>query len=304
MQFCRQKYLDMNEKQYSKAVEGKWKVGEEMLPRPKDAAEADGRIRVLVHTPTSEEIGLPLVLWAHSGGTNIGGCAESFGADLFNQISAKAPDLKFCWASVEYRLAPEAKFPKAVDDMTHAYEALQDPALAKKYGYDPQKIGIAGASAGGFLAGHAALQLARAAATSHASVPTFLAMVCPMADPTMRGESHAFFGDLPMCPTSWIRWSWRALLSENDEEPSEARLREGSLLQADWSPARGLRALNVVATFDCLTDEGLALTKAMASRGTETEEVIAEGSHCVAPSVDADAKERHLSWWCRVLSPA
>jgi len=120
----------------------------------------------------------------------------------------------------------------------------------------------------------------------------------------MNGDTHLIWGDLPMCPGSFIRWCWRALLTdkEEEEEPSQERVREASLLHADWSPLRGLQVLNIVSTYDILADEGRALTKVMAAAGAEVEEVVAEGSHCVATLLDSEAKVQYLSWWCRMLN--
>jgi len=300
LRVCREALVNMSKPQYDGAVKDLWKVAEEMLPRPKDAAQSEGPVRVVVHSPISGGANLPLVLYAHAGGMVMSICTEGAGAELFKDIATKQPELKFCWASVDYRLAPEAKFPKAIDDMVHAYMALQDPSIAQRHGYDPARIGLGGISAGGLVAGHATLRLI---ATS--PPPAFVGLVCAMADPGMKMESHKHFADLPICPGSWIRWSWQALLSEDaEQEPSEQRKKEASLLLADWSPCKGLPAVNVVASYDVFADEDLALTKAMATAGMNVEEVVGAGSHCLGPNVDAEAKEKHLSWWCRTLSAA
>ena len=52
-------------------------------------------------------------------------------------------------ASVDYRLSPEAKFPAQVHDCKAAIRFLR--ASAKKYGFNAERIGMAGSSAGGHL---------------------------------------------------------------------------------------------------------------------------------------------------------
>jgi acetyl esterase/lipase len=52
-------------------------------------------------------------------------------------------------ASVQYRLAPKHKWPAMLDDVQSAVRYLR--ANAAKYGFDPNRIGAAGASAGGHL---------------------------------------------------------------------------------------------------------------------------------------------------------
>jgi len=300
LQKCRQTFVALNVPGHTKAVNGIWDVTDETFRGP--IATDFAGVRVLLHIPKAHTLsgGLPLIVWAHGGGLTLGCADEQWGADFFKDLAIKMGAAQFCWASVEYRLSPEAKFPAAVDDVLQAYAFLKDPSVASRYGYDPQQLSLAGVSAGAFLAAHAALQLMR---NSPHDGPTFLAALHPMADPAMQGDSHHLFGDLPMCPTSWIRWSWRALLSESlNVEPTEERIQEASLVQADWAPCKGLPVLNVVAPFDCLRDEGMVLSTVMAAGGVSVDEVHCGGSHCVSTGYPA-SKEAVLAHLCRMLSP-
>lgn len=54
--------------------------------------------------------------------------------------------------SVNYRLAPDAPFPAAIDDLTLAAEWVREADNAREYGIDPDRIGVFGGSAGGNLA--------------------------------------------------------------------------------------------------------------------------------------------------------
>lgn len=74
----------------------------------------------------------------------------------------------------DYRLAPNHRFPSAADDVRAAYEWL----LAE--GHDPDRIVIAGDSAGGHLAVDLALQLVNEGARP----PAALALFSPLFDPT------------------------------------------------------------------------------------------------------------------------
>jgi len=295
LQKCRKAMSSINSG-HKKTVKGLWEVSDETFRTP-EGADGDG-VRVLLHTPKGHECSsdLPLIVWAHGGGLILGSADDQFGADFFNDLAARH---KFCWASVDYRLAPEAKFPAAVDDMLQAYAALKDPSFAARFGYNPKKICVAGASSGAFLAAHATLKLA---GKSRKDCPVFSASLYPMADPAVQGDSHHLFGDLPMCPTSWIRWSWRAQLSESlDVDPSEERIKEASLLQADWAPCKGLPVLNVVAPFDSLADEGKTLSKVMAAAGVNVEEICCGGSHCISKGYPG-SNEQVLSRFCHMLS--
>jgi acetyl esterase len=54
--------------------------------------------------------------------------------------------------SVNYRLAPDAPFPAAIDDLALAVEWIRKPDNARRFGIDPDRIGAFGGSAGGNLA--------------------------------------------------------------------------------------------------------------------------------------------------------
>lgn len=54
--------------------------------------------------------------------------------------------------SVNYRLAPAAPFPAAIEDVSRAVEWIRAPENATTYGIDPDRIGVFGGSAGGNLA--------------------------------------------------------------------------------------------------------------------------------------------------------
>ncbi len=59
----------------------------------------------------------------------------------------------FAWFSIDYRMAPEYRFPEARDDMAAAIRWLK--AHAAEYHVDPSRIAIIGESAGGFLVNYA-----------------------------------------------------------------------------------------------------------------------------------------------------
>lgn len=85
----------------------------------------------------------PAVLWIHGGAWRLGG---KNGAPFAVALAAKG----FVAASTEYRLTQEAPFPAAIEDTKCAVRYLR--ANAAKYDIDPQRIGVAGSSAGAHLA--------------------------------------------------------------------------------------------------------------------------------------------------------
>ena len=85
----------------------------------------------------------PSVLWLHGGGWERGDKNGSSGARL---LAGEG----FVTANIFYRLSGDSPFPANIEDSKCAIRYLR--ANAPKYGIDPARIGIAGASAGGHLA--------------------------------------------------------------------------------------------------------------------------------------------------------
>lgn len=85
----------------------------------------------------------PAVLWIHGGGWERGDKNGNSGAQLLASAG-------FVTASLFYRLSGDSPFPADIEDCKCAIRFLR--ANASKYGIDPDRIGVAGASAGGHLA--------------------------------------------------------------------------------------------------------------------------------------------------------
>ena len=107
-------------------------------------AEVDGRelqLDVYAREPRTERP-VPVVVWVHGGGWR-GGSKD--------RINRSLPILEngFGLVSVGYRLSGEALFPAAIADVKAAFRWVR--ANATKYGFDPQRVGAWGSSAGGHL---------------------------------------------------------------------------------------------------------------------------------------------------------
>ena len=97
-----------------------------------------------LYAPTTDT-GLPLLLYLHGGGFTIGSIATH---DVLCRELAR---LSGCMVvSLEYRLAPEHRFPTAVHDSWDALQWLATQAL--QLGADPARLAVGGDSAGGTLA--------------------------------------------------------------------------------------------------------------------------------------------------------
>jgi alpha-L-fucosidase 2 len=91
----------------------------------------------------------PAAILVHGGGFDEGSRSTNV-RPLFDVLA----NAGFAWFSVDYRMAPEFRFPQAKEDMDTAILWLK--ANAGKYHVDPVKIVLIGESTGGFLVNYAA----------------------------------------------------------------------------------------------------------------------------------------------------
>jgi acetyl esterase/lipase len=98
-----------------------------------------------VYYPTNKGGKLPLVMYVHGGGWRMGD------KDMLAMMSGPTELLRrgYLVASIDYRLAPENKFPAMLQDAKCAVRYLRANAAA--FQLDPNRIGVMGDSAGGHL---------------------------------------------------------------------------------------------------------------------------------------------------------
>jgi acetyl esterase/lipase len=102
-------------------------------------------LKMDIYVPKNRTQATPLVAYVHSGGWTQGDKTEAAG-----MVDAPALlDAGFTVASLDYRLAPQYKFPAMIEDVKCGVRSLR--AHAAEYGIDPGKIGVWGISAGGHL---------------------------------------------------------------------------------------------------------------------------------------------------------
>jgi len=163
--------------------------------------------------------------------------------------------------SVEYRLAPEHPFPAGVED---CYAALSWMATeAKSLGIDPERIAVAGQSAGGGLAAATAL-LARDRGGPRLC---FQLLEIPELDDRLDTPSMLAFTDTPLWNRPNAVWSWKHYLGPNhrgEVSPYAAPARAENL--AGLPPA-------YISTmeFDPLRDEGILYGLRLLQAGVSVE---------------------------------
>lgn len=108
-----------------------------------------------IYMPPRDAGPKPLVLFVHGGGWVGGHTRHSGAAADFPAALARLAAEGFVVASVEYRLAQEARFPAQLQDVRAALRFMKTNAA--RYGVDPARAAVWGGSAGGHLSALAAL---------------------------------------------------------------------------------------------------------------------------------------------------
>ena len=116
------------------------------VPGPAGAPE----VALYIYQPKIDGGPLPCIYHVHGGGYVLGSPSTQVDAHM-----GLAADLGCCIVSVDYRIAPETRFPGAVEDCYAGLAWLT--AQAKDLNVDPERIGVMGESAGGGMAASLAL---------------------------------------------------------------------------------------------------------------------------------------------------
>src|SRR5512133_1318797 len=157
-----------------------------------------GSIPARIYTPLRlrETNGLaPCLVFFHGGGWVIGNL------DSHDVVCRKlAHEGELIVISVDYRLAPEHKFPAAVDDAIAATEWIA--ANARKLGLDASRLSVGGDSAGGNLATVVAI----AARDGNGPAIAGQVLIYPATDPAMAHTSHRELETSTLLTHAMIRW--------------------------------------------------------------------------------------------------
>lgn len=194
---------------------------------------------------------LPVLVYFHGGGFVI---ADN---KVYEPSARALADLANCVViSVNYRRAPEAKFPVAVED---AYAATQDIIKnAKELNIDSQRVAVGGESAGG----NAATVVCLMAKERGGAMPVHQLLVYPVTDWNSTRPSHVESGLSPTLPEKNLPWFSGLYFAnlEDSKQPYASPMNAADL--------KGLPPATVItADLDVLRDDGQAYAKKLEAAG-------------------------------------
>jgi acetyl esterase/lipase len=209
-----------------------------------------------IYKPTGAAAsGLPVVVYYHGGGWVI---ADVNTYDAAPRAMSK--QLGAIVVSVEYRHAPEAKFPAQHDDAAAAYRwVLQN---AKSWGGDPAKVALAGESAGGNLAVATAIY----ARDNNLAKPVHVLSVYPIANSDMTLPSRMDSANAKPLNAAMLNW-FGYYYSKTKADQTDPRL---NLVKADLKDLPPTTIIN--AQIDPLRSDGETLAMAMKAAGDQVEQ--------------------------------
>ncbi len=229
-----------------------------------------GRAAVPVHVyePAGRTRPSGAVVWTHGGGYVVG-----HPVGYHDTCSRIADELGVLVVSVDYRLAPEHPFPAGLEDAYTTLLWLHESA--ERLGVDPQRVAVAGDSAGAGLAA----ALAQVALDRGEAPVCFQALLYPMLDDrTVLREDHQGRGAFVWTPAS-NRFGWTSYLGATptrDGAPEYAAPARRADL-ADLPPAWiGVGAL------DLFLEEDVAYAERLVDAGVPCELVVVPGMYHAA----------------------
>jgi acetyl esterase len=236
-------------------------------PRPEVASVSEraipgphGPIPARIYRPlgSASDAVLPVTVFFHGGGWVIGDLEsyETLCRGLCNEA-------RCCVVSVDYRLAPEHKFPAAVDDCAAATAWVAKQSAELKV--DPGKIAVAGDSAGGNLAAVVAI-LARDAGAPRIA---FQLLIYPGISHDSNSPSRRELGTGDLLDEELMQWFGACYVRGPEDyldwrcapirAPDLSRLPPALVITAEYDPLRDegkayadrLRAAGVDVTYSC-----------------------------------------------------
>ena len=206
-----------------------------------------GTVPVHIYTPEGKGP-FPVMVYYHGGGFVI---ADTKVYDASPRALAKMANA--IMVSVDYRQAPEHKFPTAAEDSFAAYQWTI--AHAKEFNGDPARVAVGGESAGGNLATVVSIM----ARDKKATLPIHQLLVYPVVDNDMTRPSYVTNAAAKPLNKPMMEWFFKHYAAD-PKSPMALPLKNADL--------KGLPSATVIAAeIDPLLSEGKAYADALQKAG-------------------------------------
>lgn len=211
----------------------------------------NGPIPCRAYRPETQDSAAPLIVYAHMGGGVIGDLET---CHAFCSILARI--VRTAVISVDYRLAPEHKFPAGLEDVLAAYRWARDNTA--RFGAAPVPPAIGGDSMGGNFSAVVAQEMARTGEPQ----PAVQLLIYPAVDIASETPSMTTYADAYPLTRETMDWFMGHYMGA-DADPADPRL------SPDKTPDVSGLAPAVIATagFDPLVDQGEAYAKRLQAAG-------------------------------------
>jgi acetyl esterase len=214
--------------------------------------DADG-IPVRIYRPVETDEALPALVYFHGGGWVAGSIETHDGP-----ARAFAKRAGIVVVSVDYRLAPEHRFPTALEDGWAAAQWVSRHAEELKI--DQEKVGVGGDSAGGTIAAVVARR-----GRDHAIPFSLQLLLYPVTNRDTGTPSYSLYSEGYGLTRNAMEWYWDQYLGDSDGSDRDASPAQDTDLR------RLPRAIVVTAEADVLRDEAESYAQRLFLATVETE---------------------------------
>lgn len=220
--------------------------------RPMEVGGAEGKLKARLYRPGDLRQPAPLMVYFHQGGNVIGDLdtGETF-------CSILAERARCLVLNVDYRLAPEHKFPAAPEDAVAAFRWAREHA--GELGADPNALAVGGDSAGGGLSAVVTHALKKAGEPQ----PLLQLLIYPWTTACEKLPSHETYAEAFPLNAAMMDWFAKHYFND-DAERSDTRV--SPLSEEDFTALAPAQI--ITAGFDPISDEGAAYAEKLKQAGT------------------------------------
>ena len=219
-----------------------------------------GGIRMRLHRPI-DSLELPAMLYVHGGGWTL------FSIDTHDRLMREyAARAKIAVIGIDYSLSPEARFPKALDEVVMTLQWIAGNASG--LGVDPNRIAVGGDSAGANLSVAACLKLRELGKP----LPKAMVLNYGAFDPEWSASYDRFGGSAYCLNVAEMDAFWAGYVTDR------AQLADPLVAPINADMRNLPPAFLAIAECDILADSNLALAEKLRAAGVPVEAIVYRGA--------------------------